>query len=82
MAQENRAGMVETRQQPLGFGRRDVQMLGCDQVGDRNRLVLVACQNECPESFQTVASQVAPAQSRQLILERPRTLDRASGFPR
>ena len=45
-------------------------MLGRDQVGDRDRLILVPDQNEGPEPLQAVASQSATAQPAELILQR------------
>ena len=69
MAQEDRAGVGQPRQQPLRVGRRDVQVLRRDQVGERDRLVLVADQDERPEPLQAVAGQAAPAQSAELVLQ-------------
>ena len=63
MAQEDRAGVRETRQEPLRVGRGNVQVLRRDQVRDRDRLVFVSNQDDRPEPLEAVAGQVAPAQS-------------------
>src|SRR5262249_2165012 len=46
---------------------RDVQVLGGDQVGEADGLVLVAHQDEGPEPFEAVAGQVAAAEPGQLL---------------
>ncbi len=69
MAQEDRAGVGQARQKPLRLGRRDVQVLGRDLIGDRDRLVLVTNQHQSPEPLQAVAGQTAPAEPAQLVVE-------------
>ena len=69
MSQEDRAGVREPRGQPLGVGGRDMQVLGGDQVGEPDGLVLVANEDQGAEPLEAVAGEVAPAEPGELVVE-------------
>ena len=67
VAEEDRAGVGQPLGQAVGVGGRDVQVLGGDQVRERDRLVLVADQDQGAEPFEAVAGQVAAAERGELL---------------
>lgn len=69
VTEEDRAGILNLRQQGVRVGRGDVQVLGRHQIGQTGRFVGIAGQNEGPVLFQTLPGQIAPLQPGTLFFQ-------------